>query len=265
MTSCRDVALLNSSEKNERSDQAYRETIMSMVEEAGSWGAVSASALLQRLDQQHRERLFCMSTMRDYRAKTAIFHEGDPSKDLLEVIEGVVKLYRLMPDGRRQITAFAYPGQIFGLDRNGVYSATAEAVVDVKLCGYPLAKLDRIVGELPEFALGLLAMVTSELVAAQGHMMLLGRKSAVEKIASFLLGLSDRRRGQGLDPTRLPLPMKRADIGDYLGLSLETVSRTVTQLRQMGVIAFDQHNDLRIRDSGRLRTLAEDDEGCLAA
>lgn len=238
---------------------------MSVIEESGSTGAMSTSTLLRRLDQEHRERLFCISTVRHCPTKTAIFYEGDRSKDLFEVIDGVVKLYQLLPDGRRQISAFVYPGQIFGLDRNGIYTSTAEAVVDARLCGYPLAKLDRIVEELPEFALGLLTMITSELVAAQGHMMLLGRKSAVEKIASFLLGLSERRREQGIDPALLPLPMRRADIGDHLGLSLETVSRTITQLREMGVIALDQRHDLRILDDGRLRVLAEDDEGCLAA
>ncbi len=227
-------------------------------------GALSTSIMCRGLDQQHREQLFCISSMQSCRAKAAIFHQGDPSRYLFEVLEGVVKLYQLMPDGRRQIMGFVYPGQVFGLDRNGICPTTAEAVVDAKICGYPLAQLERITDEQPEFALGLLRMITNELVIAQGHMLLLGRKSAVEKIASFLSSLSERYREQGLDPALLHLPMSRADIGDYLGLTIETVSRTITRLRQAGVIAHQRHG-LRILDHDLLATLADEDRSGLAA
>ncbi|MDH3664457.1 MAG: cyclic nucleotide-binding domain-containing protein [Alphaproteobacteria bacterium] len=230
----------------------------------GPSATITTSTIHRGLDQRHREQLFCISSVQTCRAKAVIFHEGDRSKHLFEVLDGVVKLYRLLPDGRRQITGFVYPGQVFGLDRSHVHTATAEAIVDARLCGYPLAKLELITEELPEFALGLLRMITNELAAAHDHMLLLGRKSATEKISSFPLGLSDRCRDEGEDSMMLHLPMNRANIGDYLGLAIETVSRTMTWLRQIGVIELHQRHDLRILDHDRLSVLAEEDASILA-
>lgn len=219
--------------------------------------AMSTSVMCQGLDREAHERLFCISSVQHIPAKTAIYFEGDLPERLFEVLEGVVKLYQMTLDGHRQITGFAYPGQVFGLGWNGTCPTTAEALTSSRLCSYPLAKLERIAVELPTFGVRLFRMISAELVAAHGHMLLLGRKSAIQKMASFLLALSHRNLEQGADPDQLHLPMTRTDIADYLGLTIETVSRTITLLCRMGVIALPQRHDPTILNILLLMQMAE--------
>ena len=131
-----------------------------------------------------------------------------------------------------------------------------------KLCQYPRAKLERVIDEHPELARQLFAIVAQDLGAARSQMLLLGRKSALERVASFLLDLSERSAARGEDPDLVALPMPRGDIGDYLGLTIETVSRTMTRLRQLGVLDLHQHRTVAIRDRDRLSEMAEDGEFC---
>lgn len=212
------------------------------------------------LDGDVSHRLFCISSVRSVPAKEMVFCQGEPADHVYEVIEGVLKLYILTADGRMQITGFAYPGQILALDADTAYSTTAEAVTQAKLCQYPRAKFERVIDDHPQLARQLFTIVAQDLTAARGQMLLLGRKSATEKIASFLLHLAERNEARGDDPTTIDLPMSRGDIGDYLGLTIETVSRTITRLRQLGILDLRQHRKIRLRDMDRLGGLAEGDE-----
>ncbi|MGI9486721.1 MAG: helix-turn-helix domain-containing protein [Geminicoccaceae bacterium] len=214
------------------------------------------------LDGEVSQRLFCISSIRTVPAKEVVYCQGEPGDHVYEVIEGVVKLYMLTADGRLQITGFAYPGQILALDSDSHYATTAEAVTQSKLCQYPRAKFERVIDEHPQLARQLFAIVAQDLTAARSQMLLLGRKSATERLASFLLDLSDRTAARGEDPDLIELPMSRGDIGDYLGLTIETVSRTVTRLRQLGVLDLHQHRTVAIRDRNRLSEMAEDGEFC---
>lgn len=168
----------------------------------------------------------------------------------------MVGLYKLTLDGRRQITGFAYPGQLLGLEFQSTYVCTAEAISDVKLCRYPRTRLERIMDEVPSLGRRLLRMAASDLVAAHEQMLSLGRKSAIEKVATFLLRLSEINEERVEDLETLYLPMTRGDIADYLGLTTETVSRVFTRLKSMGIIDLRKTNHVMLRDIDRLMELA---------
>ena len=193
-------------------------------------------------------------------ARTTVFYEGDPAGSLYEVVQGVVKMYKLTPDGRRQIIGFAFPGEILGSILGTAHSCTAETVTTARLRRLPRERLMQALHEQPGLSRKLLDVLASALTLAQEQMLLLGRKTASEKIASFLLGLSEKCEERGENPELLFLPMTRCDIADYLGLTTETVSRTISGLRKQGVIDLDHANRIRLRDIETLSDLAEGDE-----
>jgi CRP/FNR family transcriptional regulator len=188
-----------------------------------------------------------------------LFIEGDPAQHLFTVMDGVMGIYKLLPDGRRQIIGFLYPGDLLGLPDDEAYAYSAEAACDVALCRYPRDKLVALFKRFPKMEHRLLAFANHELAAAQDQVMLLGRKTARERVASFLITLSERavQRGQPDNPAWLP--MTRNDVGDYLGLSTETVSRTLSHLKREGIIITLQHGDIEITERERLREIAEGD------
>jgi CRP/FNR family transcriptional regulator len=184
-------------------------------------------------------------------------NEGDPATHFLNITEGAVKVYKLLPDGRRQITGFLFVGDLLGLAFNDTYTYSAEALTPVSLCRFPRRQLERLLEEFPAVERRLLAMASNELAAAQEQMVLLGRKTAQERFASFLLGLARREERLGRDGERVRLPMTRADIGDYLGLTTETVSRAFTNLRRRGCIALEGAGTVRLLDRDVLEELAD--------
>jgi CRP/FNR family transcriptional regulator len=190
-------------------------------------------------------------------AGQAIIHEGDPAENLFNVVSGAVKLYKLLPDGRRQITGFLFPGDFLGIALNETYVYTAEALTPVRLCRFPRRRLEALLKDIPALEHQLLDEVATELVAAQDQMLLLGRKTARERVASFLLMLAKRAERHGRQVNPVELPMSRADIADYLGLTTETVSRTVTQLRQSSTISAANRGEIEILDQAALEELSE--------
>jgi CRP/FNR family transcriptional regulator len=196
-------------------------------------------------------------------AHTQLFEEGDPAQHLFNVTSGTVKTYKLLPDGRRQITGFAFAGDFLGMTHEDEYVCSAEAVTPASLCRFDRAKLLALVDEMPHMEKHIAATLAHELAAAQDQMLLLGRKTAQERIATFLVALLRRREanrcpGQAVEhDSALALPMSRADIGDYLGLTIETVSRTFSQLRRQGVIRLADVSHAEILDRGRLESLAQ--------
>lgn len=187
----------------------------------------------------------------------AIFREGDLAVHMYSVALGTVKLYKLLPDGRRQITAFLFPGDFFGLAVDGAYAYTAEALTPVTLCRFPRRKLDLLLEDVPRIEKRLLGLAIDELAAAHEQMLLLGRKTAREKVASFLLMLSRRAVRRGLPASPLGLPMSRSDIADYLGLTIETVSRVLTQLKRDGVVGLPDTGHAAIADHEALTRIAD--------
>ncbi len=195
--------------------------------------------------------LAAIATVAAFAPGATILTEGDPAVHLFRITSGVVKVSRSLPDGRCQITGFLFPGDFVGLVPENLYLSTAVAVGRVTATRFPRKKVEQLVALSPLVARLMLRRTCSELVAAQDQMLLLGRKTASEKVASFL-----RLIAQRVDDDDLTLPMVRADIADYLGLTMETVSRTLTQLRVDGVIQVDRAH-IRIMRGAELDALAE--------
>jgi CRP/FNR family transcriptional regulator len=183
----------------------------------------------------------------------AVFVEGDDAEGIYEVVRGTVRLYKLLPDGRRQIIGFMSAGHLLGLAPEGHYVYGAEAITPVMLRRYKRTAFDRLIDEVPGLARRLLAAASHELSAAQNQMLLLGRKTAAEKVASFIL-LTAKQQGDGVD--EIDVPMTRNDIADHLGLTIETVSRTLSKLKAEGLIALPTPTRLEIRDRDRLADMA---------
>jgi CRP/FNR family nitrogen fixation transcriptional regulator len=169
-----------------------------------------------------------------YAKDQEIFAEGGRAALVYKVLSGVVRTSKLLSDGRRQIDAFHLAGDIFGLEAGDEYRFCAEAVGDCVVIAYRRSNLGALTGSDAQFAQEMTMGMMRSLVRAQNHMLLLGRKSALEKIATFLLDMAERTaHGDALD-----LPMSRTDIADHLGLTIETVSRSFTQLECQGLIGL---------------------------
>ncbi len=209
------------------------------------------------LDEAELARMSAIISSMEFSPGDPLFDEGEPADYVFNVTAGAIKVYKLLADGRRQMTGFLFPGDFLGLANEETYAYSAEAVTHTALCRFPRRKLERLLEEFPRMERRLLGMASHELAVAQEQMLLLGRKTAKEKVASFLLMLSRRaeQRGQNGDP--VAVPMTRADIGDYLGLTTETVSRTFTQLRQSGMISLLPGGKVHLNDRSRLEEMAE--------
>jgi CRP/FNR family transcriptional regulator len=185
-----------------------------------------------------------------------LIQEGDPADDVFTLTDGMLKLYKLMPDGRRQITGFMIPGDFIGLAYGQSYVYSAEAVTPTTACRFRRSTLLEKMAAHPELEHRLLSLASNELAAAQAQMLLLGRKSARERLASFILGLAERRSvGAG---EAMTLPMGRSDIADFLGLTIETVSRAFTAMRKDGLLTLPDKHSVSITDLEGLREAAGD-------
>ena len=218
--------------------------------------AVRGMTICAPLDSEELAQVSAMMTSVDLEAGEPLFDEGEAAGNVFNVTSGTLKVYKLLPDGRRQVTGFLFPGDFLGLAKQETYAFSAEAVTPCMLCRFPRQKLEALMQRLPKIEQRLLNIASNELVAAQEQMLLLGRKTAREKIASFLLMLSKRARQRGLEGDPVAVPMSRTDIGDYLGLTTETVSRTFTQLKQDGIIQLLPNHQVKLAKREALDEIA---------
>jgi CRP/FNR family transcriptional regulator len=189
-----------------------------------------------------------------------LFSEGDAGGKYYEVLDGVVCSFRVLHDGRRQILSFSYPGDIVGIGHELECKCSCEAVSPARVRCIPAAALARSLDERPELARKLFSVATSELASMHDHFVMVGRKSATEKLASFLLALARREVGADAATVTFQLPMTRTDIADFLGLTIETVSRRFTALRKLGVIDLLQTTRVHVNDMRRLEELADGED-----
>src|SRR5215813_8527965 len=169
-----------------------------------------------------------------YSRGSEIFGEAEPAEYVYQVVSGAVRSYKLLSDGRRQIGAFHLVGDIFGLENGALHRFTAEAIVDTSVRLVRRASLEHVATTNALVARNLLSMTTNSLQHAEDHMLLLGRKTSLERVAAFLLEMDRRLTAAGV----MALPMSRRDIADYLGLTLETVSRALSCLHERGILGF---------------------------
>jgi CRP/FNR family transcriptional regulator len=212
---------------------------------------VQPSALEQRLAQ---------SSLRRVEAKEFVFAEGDPTTHIFQVETGAVALYKVLCDGRRQVVGFAYPGDLIGLGAEGEHVMNAQAIKPTRLRCLPVASLNQLARQDPRLGFKLYEAVARELAATRDLLLTTGQRSATERVVSFLLAFSRRNERSGKDARAFDLPMTRADIADFLGLTIETVSRTFTKLRGMGLIELPQSCTVRIKNLAELQALAGDTE-----
>jgi CRP/FNR family nitrogen fixation transcriptional regulator len=182
-----------------------------------------------------------------------IYGESEPAEFIYCVKRGAVRTFKLLRDGRRQIDAFHLPGEFFGLGAGQTHLLTAEAVVDSRLALVKRRALESAATHDAETACALWRMAADELRNAQEHMLLLGRKNAMERVVAFLLDMDRRLAVAGV----MALPMCRRDIGDYLGLTLETVSRSLSALAAKGALTFSGSRQIVLHDRDRLRAMTD--------
>lgn len=186
-----------------------------------------------------------------------LFMIGDMQNYIYQVLEGVVGVYKMLHDGRRLIVNFYYPGDIIGGSEQHQWTQHAEALCESRVRSIPTSTIDSLITTEPGFGLAILSMLTTELEETRDQLLSLGRKSALEKVATFLLRISRRNKRQKYNDLLLHLPMKRSEIADYLGLTIETVSRNITKLRAAGIIQLECKSEVRIKDMGLLEKLAD--------
>jgi len=191
-----------------------------------------------------------------YEALDTLFREGDDGVAVYCVVDGTVKVYKLMPDGRRQITGFYFRGDMFGFCLDGVYAYAAEAVTPISVCRLPIKRLGKLSETAPEVQYRIVLRMTAKLAQFHDHVLLLGRKTARERVATFLLTLSDRAERRGAARSPVSLPMGRIDIADHIGLTVETVSRTMTAFKREGLIGLPSPNQVDICRLEALRAVA---------
>jgi CRP/FNR family transcriptional regulator/CRP/FNR family nitrogen fixation transcriptional regulator len=185
-----------------------------------------------------------------------LFLEGDEARHVYEVQRGILRLARVMENGRRQIVAFGLPGDVVGFPAGDLHHTDCDAICDTVVLAHSRLALENSDMDR-DLHHRLMQAALKEICAMQDHFMMLSSRSAAEKIASFLLTLADRT-GQACGPyVSVDLAMRRVDIADFLGLTTETVCRTITQFRKDGLIALDTAQKVIIRDLDALRHRAE--------
>ena len=178
----------------------------------------------------------------NYRKGTEIYGEKETADYIYQITAGAVRSYKLLSDGRRQIGAFHLLGDVFGLENGSFHRFTAEAIVDTSVRLIKRSSLERVAEADVSITHDLLYMTTDNLQHAEDHMLLLGRKTSLERVVAFLLEMDRRLTAAGI----LALPMCRRDIADYLGLTLETVSRALSKLHDDGILGFLGKNQRQI-------------------
>ncbi len=190
---------------------------------------------------------------------TELFYDADRVTTYSNILAGVVKLTKMMADGRQQIVGLQFATDFMGRPFQTERQMSAEATSDVLVCSFPKTAIDRLILESPELEHRLFEQTLQELDEAREWMVTLGRKSASEKIASFLVLIAIHYNPEALDeegPITFDLPLSRAEIGDFLGLTIETVSRNLTKLRKEGVVKIENNRHFTVPDLSRLEMRA---------
>ena len=207
------------------------------------------------LSEEEMQRLeTVVSVKHAFRRGGYLYRSGDPFDSLYAIRTGFFKTQVLHEDGREQVTGFQMTGEIIGMDAisNDVHTCDAIALEDSEVCELPFARLEELSRELPLLQRHLHKIMSREIVRENGIMLLLGSMRAEERLAAFLLNLSQRFAARGYSPTAFQLRMTRQEIGNYLGLKLETVSRTLSYFQEAGLIKI-RNKAVEILDLPRLK------------
>lgn len=214
-------------------------------------------SVCRSVDEADLGRLDALADHIIFEGGAPLIREGDPARHVFNITSGSVRVYKLLADGRRQITGFLFAGDFLGLATGETYVFSAEAIEPATACRFGKADYRALIRETPALEAALLDRANHELAAAQNQMLLLGRKTAAERLATFLLDLPALDPSRGTAAGQVRLPMTRSEIADYLGLTIETVSRVLTRLKTSGVIRLISLTEFRIERPDRLRAMAD--------
>ncbi|MEQ8388785.1 MAG: helix-turn-helix domain-containing protein [Alphaproteobacteria bacterium] len=221
---------------------------------------VSANCVLASGDFQAFERFLPKMDQILLERDQVLYLEGDPARHVHAISEGALKLYKTLRDGRNQVVGFAFPGDFVDFPFGELHDVNAEAVIATRVCRLPRSELHQLCERSPRLEEKFREIAVHEITFAHGQMLLLGRKTASERIASFLLMMSgvSRRLGNGADG--IFIPMARVDIADYLGLTVETVSRTLSRMKSDRLIDIPDIHHVTLCDIEAINDLAEGED-----
>ncbi|NOG72504.1 Crp/Fnr family transcriptional regulator [Roseicella sp. DB1501] len=215
------------------------------------------AGLCQPLDAAALDEISAESQQVVMPAHSTIFREGDAAGKVFTLIEGFAKLSRLLPDGKQQVVGFRFAGDVIGYTTLAAYPFDAELLTEARICRLERRQLDALLQRYPKLERRMLDLCVQELTATQEQLVTVGRRSAEARVAAFLLSLVEAGRRRGAVPQVLEMPMTRADIADFLGLTLETVSRSLTAFRKRGWIREPMHHRVELLDPEAISALAE--------
>ncbi|MEZ2127234.1 MULTISPECIES: Crp/Fnr family transcriptional regulator [unclassified Sinorhizobium] len=218
--------------------------------QGGICGALSTAQLLE---------LSRHSSQRTVATGCEIVGQGELVSSYCSVLKGVVKLSKVMSDGRQQIVGLQFAPDFVGRPYSSESAFSAEAAVETEVCIFPRKLIDRMVAETPELCQCLHNQALRELDEARDRMLTLGRKTAREKVASFLHLFAMHADPENQDCAIFDLPLSRAEIGDFLGLTIETVSRQMTRLRKEGIIRIESNRHIAVPDLDALNRASGND------
>lgn len=227
--------------------------------------AVRHRSVCSALTRPEIERLNGMAHAKLLPPGAVILRDNEQSSYFANIVSGVVKLTKSLGDGRQQIVGLQFASDFLGRPFRTSSPYSAEAVTDVHLCTFERQQFEKLAMEFHDLEHRLFENTLDELDAAQEWMLLLGRKTAEEKVASFLVMVARRMQSVGCHAaghvTRFELPLSRAEIADFLGLTIETVSRQFTRLKNDGHIAIEGARTVVVQDMDRLRNISESADG----
>jgi CRP/FNR family transcriptional regulator/CRP/FNR family nitrogen fixation transcriptional regulator len=218
--------------------------------------AVARNAHMARIDEANDDLCAAFATApaapgSPFAHGQQLFRQGDAVRLVYQLREGVVISYRLLSDGRRQVAGFQLPGDLVGLEAGTEYATTAEALSNVRASAIARGDLADRAGKDIDLARALWQATTHAFQQSERHAMILARHGATERVAAFLLDFSERLG----HPELVELPMTRQDIADFLGLTIHTVSRTLSQLQAEGLIQARSTRHVRLLERGRLESI----------
>ena len=200
---------------------------------------------------------FAQAPVRQLKAKEPLFAEGDTKSNVYKVESGAVLIYKILNDGFRQIVNFAFPGDYVGLEMSPYYAYDAQTIAPTRIRSISSVTLWRQAREDSAVADEIFETLSHEISAAHSHFLTIGRLSATGRIATFLLALSERNERKSLDAVNIQLPVRRSDIADFLCLSVETVSRSLTELKIAHIISLRGWRQIKLVDRVALESLAD--------
>jgi CRP-like cAMP-binding protein len=223
------------------------------------WGS-SKGKMAQLLTDEERARLSVIATVVRFKKGTQIYAEGAHADVVFNIVGGVVKTYRALPDGTTRISAFLFADDVFGLAEEGKYASSAKAVTAVTAYRLPVSALESRLRKDATLEFHVICKLCHDLREAQRHALLLGHRDALAKVAMFIQMLEHYQVARDENTKELYLPMSRSDVADYVGMSLEAVSRSFGSLSRRGVIALRNKRHVKILDRARLEMITSQED-----